>query len=360
MSRNKKTAILVALLLIVMGGILAMIGYTMTGNDLTQLNTEELTQETYTITEPFEHIHIRTGSSDVRILPSSDGSCTVVCDDESETQYHTVSVEDGILLIHQVTEPMFFGVMLQYDPVVTVYLPESQYGNLVVDGAAGSILDVDTSFTFESARLTLSSGDIHFRASLTHDLRVRTSSGDIRLSGCHVGGNTQVDASSGSIALSDLNTKILAVNGSSGDILLEDIHAQAIQTSASSGSIALSGCEAQQDLSIQTTSGSVELTEVTAPSLTGNASSGYFQLQETFIGGQLFLETTSGSIFFDASDAQSLLINTSSGEVSGTLLSPKFFITHTSSGSVKTSDSDPAGGRCEITTSSGDIKITAE
>lgn len=360
MSRKKKTAILVALLLILMGGILTMIGYTMTGNDLTQLNTEKLTQESRTITEPFEHIHIRTGSSDVRILPSSDGSCSVVCDDESETQYHIISVEDGILLIHQVTEPMFFGVMLQYDPVVTVYLPESQYGSLVVDGAAGSILDVDTSFTFESAQLTLSSGDIHFRASLTHDLSARTSSGDIRLSGCHVGGNTQVDASSGGIALSGLKTKVLAANGSSGDILLEDIHAQAIQTSAYSGSITLSGCEVEQDVSVQATSGEMELSEVTALSLTGNASSGDFRLYSVFINGQLSLETTSGSIFLDSSDAQSLFLRTSSGEVSGTLLSPKFFITHTSSGMVEVSDPDPDGGRCEVTTSSGDIKITAE
>lgn len=336
-----KIAAIVAVVLIVLGFVLAWIGYGIIGNDMTQLSTETLTQTTHTIPEPFENIHIHT-NVDIQILPASGNECTVVCDD-SEYQYHTVSVENGTLVVEQTTEPQMiqFNVMILQEPAVTVYLPESQYADLSIDGSSGDILDVDPSFTFRNVQLKVSSGSIRFRANLVDDLTVNTSS---------------------------------------GDILLENVHAQAIRTLATSGSITLSDCEAQQDISAQTssgdicvadtkaagslhiasTSGQVELTNVTALSVTGNASSGDLQLYSVLINGQLSLETTSGSIFLDSSDAQSLFLRTSSGDVSGTLLSPKFFITHTSSGTVEVSDPDPDGGRCEITTSSGDIKITAE
>lgn len=341
MKTTTKIAAIVAVVLILLGLTLACISSGIIGNDMTQLNTVTLTQTTHTIAEPFENIRIHT-SVGIQILPASGSECTVVCDD-SENQYHAVSVENGTLVVKQITEHqmMQFNVMIMENPSVTVYLPESQYEDLSIDGSSGDIMDVDPSFTFRNVQLKVSSGSIRFRANLVNDLTVSTSS---------------------------------------GDILLENVHADAIRTTATSGSITLSGCEAQQDISVQTssgdihvtdtkaagslhtgaTSGQVELTDVTAMSMTGKSSSGDLQLYNVVIHGHLSLEATSGSISLDSSDAQSLVIQTSSGDVSGTLLSPKFFITHTSSGSVKTSDPDPAGGRCEITTSSGNIKMTAK
>ena len=59
---------------------------------------------------------------------------------------------------------------------------------------------------------------------------------------------------------------------------------------------------------------------------------------------------------FERCDAQSIFVKASTGEVAGTLLSLKVFITKSSTGDVYVPDSI-TGGRCEITTSTGDIEI---
>ena len=59
---------------------------------------------------------------------------------------------------------------------------------------------------------------------------------------------------------------------------------------------------------------------------------------------------------FKNSDANDIFVETDTGHVTGTLLTDKVFITQTDTGDVdipKTVD----GGRCEIITDTGDIKI---
>jgi len=55
-------------------------------------------------------------------------------------------------------------------------------------------------------------------------------------------------------------------------------------------------------------------------------------------------------------DAESILIKTSTSDVTGTLRSEKVFLVKTSTGKVDVPESG-SGGKCEITTSTGDIRI---
>ena len=59
---------------------------------------------------------------------------------------------------------------------------------------------------------------------------------------------------------------------------------------------------------------------------------------------------------FENSDAAQISVKTSTGDVTGTLLSEKVFITETSTGTIRVPKTI-TGGKCEITTSTGNIKI---
>ena len=59
---------------------------------------------------------------------------------------------------------------------------------------------------------------------------------------------------------------------------------------------------------------------------------------------------------FDSSDAAEIFVKTSTGDVSGSLLTEKVFITDTSTGKVSVPKTT-TGGKCELITSTGDIKI---
>ena len=59
---------------------------------------------------------------------------------------------------------------------------------------------------------------------------------------------------------------------------------------------------------------------------------------------------------FDGCDAAEITVKTGTGDVTGTLLSDKVFLTETGTGRIDVPKST-VGGRCEINTDTGDIKI---
>lgn len=73
----------------------------------------------------------------------------------------------------------------------------------------------------------------------------------------------------------------------------------------------------------------------------------------------LKIETDTGDVHLDGCDAATLRIETDTGDVTGTLLSDKVFIAHASTGDVSVPHTN-TGGRCEITTDTGDIDVSIQ
>jgi len=70
----------------------------------------------------------------------------------------------------------------------------------------------------------------------------------------------------------------------------------------------------------------------------------------------LSIERSTGDVQFDGCDAGEIYVETDTGAVKGTLLSEKVFIVESDTGSIRVPKS-VTGGKCEITTDTGDIKI---
>ena len=69
------------------------------------------------------------------------------------------------------------------------------------------------------------------------------------------------------------------------------------------------------------------------------------------------MERSTGDVRMEGCDAAEIFILTDTGDVAGSLLSDKVFVVETDTGDVDVPRS-AAGGRCEITTDTGDIRIT--
>ena len=69
------------------------------------------------------------------------------------------------------------------------------------------------------------------------------------------------------------------------------------------------------------------------------------------------IERSTGDVRFTDCDAAEICVKTDTGDVTGSLLSDKVFITNTDTGSVNVPETI-SGGKCEIITDTGDIKIT--
>ena len=286
-----------AALLCVVGGLIFAVAMTLNGWDFTRLSTEKYETSSYEITEDFYSISVDTATADIIFLPAADGKCKVVCY-ESEKMKHSVTVENGCLKIRVQNEKMWYdyiGISWESE-TVTVYLPKSDYAALTVTGATSDV-DVPKDFSFESADIEVSTGDVSYRAATSGKLAVGVSTGDVSIDGVRAGDIT-VESSTGRVSLKNITAENASLKTSSGDILLKN----------------------------------------------------------AVLADKLSVEVSTGDVTFERSDAGEIEVVAATGDICGTLLSGKNFETDTKTGSVSV-PRNSSGGRCFIKTSTGDIRI---
>ena len=98
------------------------------------------------------------------------------------------------------------------------------------------------------------------------------------------------------------------------------------------------------------------MTDMKCKSLYSDGSTGEMSLDRVIAEENISVERTTGDIELEGCDAAELWLKTSTGDVEGSLLTEKIFIASSSTGDVEVPRST-SGGRCEISTSTGDIEI---
>lgn len=149
----------------------------------------------------------------------------------------------------------------------------------------------------------------------------------------------------------------LLIKEHTGDIEVpEDFKFGTMDIATSTGDITVSGVTCEGDLKINVSTGKVNLTDIKCKNFISNGSTGDVSLKNMIATEMFSIERSTGDVKFDDCDATEIWINTDTGDVTGKLLSEKIFITQTSTGDVNVPKSTN-GGKCEITTSTGDIII---
>lgn len=288
---------------IIAGCIIAVAAAASVGFDLTRFNTSKHEKNTYTVTDSFENINIKTTESDIILLPSEKDICEVICE-ENDKIIHNISVENNTLEISRKDLRKWYehiGIFYNISKFeIKLYLPRGEYEKLHAVSVSGDIV-IPNSFTFQEAELETTSGSITFESEASNGLRGKTVSGDISVKNI-TDGSIDIKSTSGEIELDNSSANTMHLVTTSGDISLED---------------------------------AVAATD-------------------------LFIKTTSGEVSLENCDSNEITIKTVSGDVEGTLRSKKNFVSHTTSGDIWLPASDSSSPICEINTTSGDIRITIE
>ena len=213
----------------------------------------------------------------------------------------------------------YFGRVgeIEYAPKIVVALPEAMYASLTVDGGTGNIT-INRGFVFENIDLSLSTGDVDCYASAEDAIKIEISTGEIEL---------------------------------------EDISADLIKLKSTTGDIELSNVNVSEDVTIEVTTGDISLEGVRCRNLTTDGGSGNVELEDVIAVGTISVEATTGNVYLENSDASELYINATTGDIKGNLLTDKVFIAKATTGKVRVPSSE-IGGKCKITTTTGDIIIT--
>ncbi len=317
MNKAGKILLIVAAVLVLLGALLFLISAASVGMDFTKLGTGSYQENSYSVTEGFTDICIKTDTADIVFLPSYDEECRVICY-EREKEKHTVAVVDGVLTVFA-TDTRKWYEKINFDfvsPKLTVYLPQSGCPSLTVEESTGDI-DIAKELTFKEIDISLSTGDVVCRASVEKDIKITAST---------------------------------------GNIFVEGVTAASFSSTTSTGDVSLSGATFTGDVTAEISTGVVHLADVTCGSLISEGSSGRVRLESVIADERIELKRNSGDVALEGVDAAELFIKTSSGDVKGTILSDKVFLVETGSGDIDVPRT-VTGGRCEITTSSGDVEI---
>lgn len=316
MKRSTKTWLIIAAVLVLAGGAVFTSALAKSSWDFTSLSTVEYETNTYEIDDGFRNILITSDTEKISLVPSSDGKCRVTFVEKSKEQ-HTAAVEDGTLLIQKISSESQFTLFSLDEPSITISLPKGEYGWLQILEHTGDI-DIPGEYLFDSIDLSLSTGDISSSASSSGLLRIKTDTGDIRIS----------DISAGELDLSVTTGKV---------------EAQAVRCAG--------------NMEVIVTTGKSRLTDISCGSFSSAGTTGDIILENTTVKEMLSITRTTGDVELLKCDAAELLIATGTGDVTGSLLSEKVFIAQTHTGRIDVPESI-TGGKCKITTDTGNIKIS--
>lgn len=236
MKKSKLT--LFAVLLVVIGLVIAAVGLWAVDFNFTKLSLGRLTANTYTIEEDFSKICINTDTNDVIVVPTDDGSCRVVCLEEV-SYYHTVSVENRTLTVAVQDERQWYehiGIYSGDFHSVTVYVPKKAYEDLTVTCDTADV-DVQSGFSFGMADIQTSTGDIKWKGGMVNELFLSASTGDVQVdnTGCQ---NLTAKTSTGDIFLnSTVITQKLFAKTSTGDVRFDKLDAKTMDIHTDTGDV---------------------------------------------------------------------------------------------------------------------------
>lgn len=330
-----KPLLIIAGILLLIGLILCACAYFINGG----LSDEKIFDtNTVEIDETFSSISIDADTSDISILPATDGKCTVRLYEKKKLP-HTVSVENDTLTITK-AEKKWYDYINFFNfktPKITVYLPAAEYQRLSIKGSTGDIA-ISKDFTFDTIDINLSTGNTEIYASAANAVKVQASTGDITLIGVH--------------------TNRIDILLSTGDTTLNEVRCEGdIHIKSTTGDINLSNTDCTGGINTENRTGKSTMTNVRCKNLTSEASTGTLQMTNVIASEKFALERDTGDVHFDRCDAAEIEVETDTGSVKGTLLTNKIFITKTDTGTINVPESTQ-GGKCKITTDTGNITIT--
>ncbi len=317
MNKSVKIWLIIAASLIVIGAIIFTGVMTVLKWDFTKLSTVKYQTNTHEITDNFKNLSIETDTADIDFVMSENDKILVVCK-EQENLKHNVCVLDTTLQIKLEDKRQWYehiGINFG-NTKITVYLPQGEYGDLNVKNSTGDI-KIAKDFSFKSIDIKGSTGHVTNLASVQNGIKIKRSTGDIKI---------------------------------------ENITAYSLDLTVSTGKINVKNIKCETDIKIKVSTGKATLTNAECKNLVTDGNTGDFTLENVKCSEKLTAWRSTGDVTLNLCDAKEITVKTDTGDVTGTLLSDKIFIVSTDTGKVDVPKST-TGGKCEITTDTGDIKI---
>ncbi len=330
---KKSILIIVALISILIGGGLFVIGMSLNNWNFANLDNSKYVTNTYELEEDFINFDIDTDTAEIELIESTENKIEIF---DKEEALYTVKVEESTLKVtlnNTVNHINFFNFKT---PKISIYLSNVNYELLDIKEDTGDIR-IPTDFSFKNVNIDLNTGDTYLSCNVSNSINVKTDTGHINLK--------------------EMELNSIAISGDTGDVSLEKVAAKNINIIVDTGRVKLTTilCE---NLDVKLTTGDFILEDVSClTSLLSKASTGDMKANKLVVGGKLHIERNTGDVNLKEVLAGEIYIKTSTGKVTLSVLESMVFYTKTNTGDVDVPKST-TGNLCEIYTDTGDIKVT--
>ena len=252
----------------------------------------------YQIEEEYTDIELELDKYDIYFYLSDNNENKIVYK-ENKKIYLNIEINNGVLRVNEIDNRKFYERFIAlYDLDLKVYLSKELINSLNIDFSTGNIV-IDSGFIFNNLDIVGSTGNVESSANVLNNMNVETETGNIKISDSKVNGNLDITASTGNIVLNNVKSSTLNINISTGKTKLTNV----------------------------------------------------------IVENDFNMEGSTGDVIMDGFDAENIYITLSTGDVTGTILSSKFFFANSDTGDVEVPKTRE-GGVCEIKVSTGDIKIS--
>lgn len=317
MGKTAKKWLVAAGALVLLGAVIFTLAMCLAGWNFKKLSTEKFETKTYEPSEAFRDIKIEADTADIVFLPAEDGKCRVVCY-ERESVTYSVSATDGVLTVRAIDERnRYIGVAFENDRI-TAYLPKAEYAALVIEEKTGDV-EIPHDFGFERIDISVSTGSVTCNASVTGDARITSDTGSICVENTTVG---------------------------------------SLNLTASTGKVTVKRLTCAGDLKVGVSVGKIDLTDITCKNMVSRGSTGDVILRNVVVSEALSIVRSTGDIIFRDCDASEVYAEASTGNIEGNFLTDKTFFAKSDTGSIDIPKT-ATGGKCELITDTGHIRITA-
>lgn len=314
---KQKSRLIIGACLILLGCIIFAGVMTVLKWDFSKLQTVKFETNNYEINEEIRNVTVKTNTADVGLVPCDGGKISVVCFEQKNLK-HSVKVDGGTLSIEVAdTRKWYEYIGISFSsPKITVYIPAGEYGKLSVNTSTGKA-EVSKDFKFETIDIKVTTGGVKNFASATGDINITAST---------------------------------------GDITVENVSAHNLKLSVTTGKITASALNCSDKAEIKVSTGKTILSNLRCEDFVSNGSTGNITLSDVIAENKFSVNRSTGDVKLEKCDASELFIKTDTGNVKGSLLSDKVFIVKTDTGKAEVPET-VEGGRCEIETDTGNVKI---
>ena len=317
MRRQTKILLMIASLFVLLGVIIFVGVMTVLKWDFTKFQTIDYETNEYVISEEYQNVSVVTNTCDVVVEYAETENTVVVCKEQKNIN-HTVSVENGTLVIKVVDTRKWYEYIGIFPGTcrITLSIPKAECGTLSVKTRTGDV-KIAKEFVFESMDVLSNTGSVFCNASAKEQLKIKVKT---------------------------------------GDVFLENVTAGKMEAEASTGDIQLTNVNCQETANVYVDTGKISLNGMTCRNLIARGDTGDIGMTNVIVDNKMQVKADTGDVKFSDCDAGEMYIETDTGNVKGSVLSDKIFFAKSGTGSVEVPKS-MMGGACEIKTDTGDIHI---